>query len=122
MISVTPQRFDELIDEALDELPHWVTARMDNVVVVSAERPAASQRQRLRSNELLLGLYEGVPISRRGRGYHLTPPDRITLFRRNLLLVSQDEADLVRRIRRTVAHEVGHHFGMNEQELRGAGV
>jgi len=122
MISISTERFDELLDQALNELPDWVVARMDNVVVEATPWPTRSQQLGARRTGLLLGLYEGVPLSRRGRGYHLTPPDRITLFSMALQYVSTDEADLVRRIQRTVAHEVGHHFGMSEEDLRTAGL
>jgi predicted Zn-dependent protease with MMP-like domain len=122
MIAVSAERFDELLDQALADLPAWVIARMDNVVVEAAPWPTRSQQQRARRAGLLLGLYEGVPLSRRGRGYHLAPPDRITLFSMALQYISDDEPDLVRHIQRTVAHEIGHHFGMSEQELHDAGV
>jgi len=122
MITVTPERFDELLDQALVALPEWVTTRMDNVVVTSAAGPSGEQQRRVRRRGALLGLYEGVPLSHRGGGYHLTPPDRITLFRGALQWLANDEADLVRLIRQTVVHEVGHHFGMSEDELRAAGV
>ena len=122
MIIITAERFDELLDQALAALPAWVTARMDNVIVTAAPWPSAAQRERARRDGMLLGLYEGVPLSRRGRGYHLAPPDRITLFREALCWLAADEQDLVRLIQRTIAHEIGHHFGMSEEELRAAGV
>ncbi len=122
MISVTPERFDALLDRALAELPSWVTERMNNVVVFASAWPTPAQQQAARGRGLLLGLYEGVPLSHRGAGYHLTPPDRITLFRNALQWIATDEEDLVRHIQLTVAHEIGHHFGMSEDELHEAGI
>lgn len=119
MPNSSPEQFDDLVDRAIEALPSWVREHMQNVVVITADWPS---RQQLRGagvaqNSLLLGLYEGVPLSRRGSGYHLAPPDRITLFRRSLEMVARDEAHLVDLIQRTIIHEIAHHFGFDEEEL-----
>ncbi|MBN1399461.1 MAG: metallopeptidase family protein [Anaerolineae bacterium] len=125
MIRLSAEAFEHLVDEALASLPDWVEAKMDNVAILVAPWPSRGQiesvqRQRGRSG-LLLGLYEGVPLTRRGRGYHLTPPDRITLFQRALEMQANDPQQLVAAIQRTVIHEIGHHFGMSEEQLRELG-
>ena len=118
-VRLTRTRFDALVDEAVDHLPEWVGEHMQNVYVTTATWPTRAQLEgsRVGRHELLLGLYEGVPLTRRGHGYHLITPDRITLFQRPLELVADDDRDLVRLIQSTIVHEIGHHFGMSEEEL-----
>ncbi len=112
--------FERLVAQALSDLPDWVQGRMDNVVVIIERWPRAEQIKSsgVRSGNLLLGLYEGIPLTRRGRGYQLVPPDRITLFQRPLELAAPDESALVALIRKTVIHEVAHHFGLSDDALR----
>ncbi len=118
-VRLTRTRFDALVDEAVDHLPEWVGEHMQNVYVTTATWPTRAQLEgsRVGRHALLLGLYEGVPLTRRGHGYHLITPDRITLFQRPLELVADDDRDLVRLIQSTIVHEIGHHFGMSEEEL-----
>src|SRR3990172_12469430 len=111
MVEVPSARFEELVAEALDSLPDWVHERMENVEVIVERRPPPG-------GEDLLGLYEGIPLSRRGSSYAGVLPDRITLYRSNLMRAARDEAELRERVRRTVAHEVAHHFGISDRRLR----
>lgn len=122
---LTAEAFEALVAQAIDGLPEWVRARMDNVAIVVEQVASTAQR---RATELepggeLLGLYEGVPLIQRGRGYQLVPPDRITLFQRPLERLASDEkgdtsADaLVALIRRTILHEIAHHFGFSDAYL-----
>jgi predicted Zn-dependent protease with MMP-like domain len=125
MVRLSEEAFERLVDQALASLPEWVQAKMDNVIILVAPWPTPQQlesvqRQRGRG-VLLLGLYEGVPLTRRGRGYHLTPPDRITLFQRALEMQAQDPQQLIAAIQHTIIHEIGHHFGMSEDQLRALG-
>lgn len=120
MLRVSAADFERYVNQALDDLPPWVQEHLDNVVVLAAGWPTAEQFAAggVRAGHLLLGLYEGVPLTQRGRRYNLTPPDRITLFHRSLEMIASDEQDLVRLIRRTVLHEVAHHFGFSDDQLR----
>jgi predicted Zn-dependent protease with MMP-like domain len=112
---VSPERFEELAAEALDALPPWVRERMDNVDVVIEERPPVGQPG-------LLGLYEGIPLTRRGLGYSGVVPDRITLYSNTIQAHVGDDEDRLRRlITRTVSHEVAHFFGMSDDRLREIG-
>ena len=112
MIRVTPERFEELVTEAVDGLPDWVHERLDNVEVLIEERPPPGQRN-------LLGLYEGIPLTKRtSGGYFGVLPDRITLFRSNIERISRDESDLRDNVRHTVEHEVAHFFGISDDRLR----
>ena len=111
MIPVSRERFEELVAEAMDGLPEWILERLENVDVLVEDRPPPGQRG-------LLGLYEGVPLTRRGAGYFGVLPDRITLFRANLQRISRSEDDLRSRVRHTVVHEVAHFFGISDDRLR----
>jgi predicted Zn-dependent protease with MMP-like domain len=105
-----PDRFEELVAEALDGLPDWVAKRLDNVEVLIEEVPPSRDRG-------LLGVYEGIPLTRRGLDYAGVVPDRITLFRRNIEAHASDEQSLKRVIRHTVVHEIAHFFGISDERL-----
>jgi predicted Zn-dependent protease with MMP-like domain len=72
---------------------------------------------------MLLGLYEGIPLTRRGVDYGMYPvvPDRITLFKQNIEIIARDEQELRAKIREVLIHEIGHYYGMSETEIRRAG-
>jgi len=110
MVRVSHQRFERLVAQALDDLPEWVRARMENVEVLVADVPPQDEPN-------LLGRYEGIPLTRRGPGYFGVLPDRITLYRSTLQGVSSDELHLKRQIHHTVAHEVAHFFGISDERL-----
>ena len=118
----TSQRaFEALVAEALDDLPSFVQERMENVAVLVQEWPTPAQLAG--SEDELLGLYEGINRVERGAGYHLATPDRITLFRRPILgeVGDGDRAAIRAEVRKTVIHEVAHHFGMDDAELERLG-
>jgi predicted Zn-dependent protease with MMP-like domain len=109
---VTGERFEELVIEAIDALPDWVHAAMDNVSVLIEDGPPLGQPG-------LLGLYHGVPLSRRGSHYSNVLPDTITLYRASIVAVAGPDEERVRaQVARTVAHEVAHHFGISDDRLR----
>ena len=118
-MDVSPERFEELVAEALDGIPAELGARMDNVAVFVEDRP------RRPGGLGLLGLYEGVPLTRRDSGYGgyggLVMPDRITIYREPICARCFDEADVIRHVRVTVIHEVAHHFGIDDARLRELG-
>ena len=111
VVDVAPDRFEELVAEALDGLPEGLGRQMRNVAVVVEDyaRPG------------LLGLYEGVPLTERGRAYSGYLPDRITIYRLPLCAMCSTEAELVEQVRITVVHEVAHHFGIDDDELHDLG-
>lgn len=122
MVIVSPERFDELVAAALDEIPDALAEAMENVVVTVEERPSPHQLARTNPNGVLLGLYEGVPLTRRGPiSYSAVAPDRITIFRGALCARACDEDELAAQVRVTVLHEVGHYFGMTDERLREMG-
>jgi len=101
-----------MVAEALDGLPPELGRLMRNVaVVVDAEG----------GPDGLLGLYEGVPLTRRTSTYSMVMPDRITIFRRAICAICTSEEQVVDEVRRTVVHEVGHHFGIDDERLHELG-
>ncbi len=113
------ERFEELVRQALADVPEEITERMSNVDVEvqdwATPRQLASARV---ARGTLLGLYQGIPLTRRTSGYNMVPPDKIIIFQGPLEHIARDEDDLVRRVRSTVVHEVAHHFGISDARLR----
>ncbi len=121
---ISEAQFEQMVADALDEIPPELGREMENVAVMVAEwaTPTQLARAGVRSGATLLGLYEGVPITKRGpMTYSGVSPDRITIFRGPLSYLARDEADLARRVRVTVLHEVGHYFGMTDERLHEMG-
>jgi predicted Zn-dependent protease with MMP-like domain len=121
--AVVPEaQFEQMVADALDEIPPELGREMENVAVVVEDWPTARQLASVAAGGMLLGLYEGIPITRRGPlSYAGVAPDRITIFRGPLSRLASDDADLARRVRVTVLHEVGHYFGMSDDRLRDLG-
>ena len=116
--------FEELVAEAIDTLPDDILAMLDNVEIVVADAPSASQLDvagDLDAGELLLGLYEGIPLTERTSGYGMVLPDKITLFQGALESVCHDTETLRNEVRVTVVHELAHHFGISDRRLRELG-
>jgi predicted Zn-dependent protease with MMP-like domain len=116
--------FEALVSEALESLPEEVWAWLDNVAIVVAEWPTPEQlaQAELKHGGLLFGLYVGVPKTHRGITYGETIPDKIVIFQGPIELVYRSPAQIRRQVRATVLHEIGHHLGLDEGELRAAGV
>jgi predicted Zn-dependent protease with MMP-like domain len=112
MIEVPPGRFEEMVVEALDGLPEELGRLMSNVAVTVQHEPGPPG---------LLGLYEGIPLTSRTTGYAGVLPDRITIYRLAICAICQTEEQVVDEVRRTVVHEVGHHFGIGDDRLRELG-
>ncbi len=108
VVRVEPERFEEMVGAALDSLPDELGRLMRNVAV-TVEHVAGPPG--------LLGLYEGVPLTARTTGYAGVLPDRITIYRRAICAICATEAEVVDQVRRTVIHEVGHHFGIDDERL-----
>ena len=116
-------QFEELVDRALRSLPEDIAERLHNIVVMVEDWPTPEQLDGvgLQRRQQLLGLYQGVPLTRRTSGYNMVLPDRITIFQKPIeLRCSSDEA-VVRQVRRTVLHEIAHYFGISDARLRDIG-
>ncbi|MHB0866508.1 MAG: metallopeptidase family protein [Thermoleophilia bacterium] len=113
-------RFEELVDEALDGLPEEFASQLDNVAVVVEDLVSAGQARRmdLKDPHELLGLYEGISLTRRSQGYAGALPDRITIFRVPIMEICHTDENIRVQVRKTVMHELGHYFGMDEHQLR----
>ena len=116
--------FERLVDEARDAMPEPRRRPFDNVAVFVAARPSRDQLRGvgLGPGESLLGLYEGTPLTERGSGYDLVEPDRITIFRVPLLAACTSLEELREEVRRTVVHELAHHFGIDDDRLEALGA
>jgi predicted Zn-dependent protease with MMP-like domain len=112
VINVDPDRFEEMVATALDELPEELGRLMRNVAVTVQHTPGPPG---------LLGLYQGVPLTSRTTQYAGVLPDRITIYRLAICAVCRTEDEVRDQVRRTVIHEVGHHFGIDDQRLRELG-
>jgi predicted Zn-dependent protease with MMP-like domain len=110
---MTRRRFEELVSDALDEIPPELTAAMDNVVVLVADRHDTEPD--------LLGIYEGVALTERSSSYGGVLPDRITIYQDAILDICDTEDDVVAEVATTVVHEVAHHFGIDEERLHELG-
>ncbi len=118
-MKVSRKRFEQLVATALDGLPGFIQEAMDNVDVVVEEWPSDEQYADLglATDEWLFGLYEGTPLVERGISSDPLMPDKITIFKEPLEEACQSEAQITEEIRRTVVHEVAHHFGIDEARL-----
>ena len=114
------ERFEYLVAMAVETLPEGFLDRLENIVVVVEDYPTAAQLAKtgIRHVHTLLGLYEGVPITKRGRIYSLVPPDKITIFQKPIESKCRDDAEITDEIQRVVQHEIAHHFGISEAKLK----
>ena len=113
------KRFRELVEEAIDSLPPEFGERLNNVASVVEDSPTVEQRRKLRlpHRAILFGLYEGVPQTKRG-SYSGVLPDKITIFKNSIEKVARSDEEIIAQVRATVIHEIGHHFGLSEEDLR----
>lgn len=116
---VSKQRFAKLVEEALTDLPGAFTEYLEEVVVEVRDRPSIKQLKEagLGRDDLLLGLYVGRPLTERSVEQSGGMPDVVYIFQEDIELVSETEEKLLDQIRTTVLHEIGHHFGMDEDDL-----
>ncbi|MEV6897913.1 metallopeptidase family protein [Amycolatopsis sp. NPDC051372] len=112
-VEMTRARFEELVSEALDQVPPKFAEAMDNVVVLVEEFNDEAPT--------ILGLYHGVALTRRTTNYGGVLPDRISIYRRPILWMCSTEAEVVEQVLITVMHELGHHFGLDDDRLHELG-
>ena len=110
---MTPERFEELVSDALDLIPAELAAAIDNVVVLVSDRDPEDPE--------LLGVYQGIALTERDSSYAGALPDTITIFRDSLLEICETEDDVIEEVAITVIHEIAHHFGIDDERLHELG-
>ncbi len=113
--------FEKLVAAGVDAIPAKFTAKLNNVVITIEDEPTPQQlgRGRVKPGSTLFGLYEGIPQTKRGSNYSLVLPDKITIFRRPIEWAAGGDPKTIRQIvKNTVWHEIAHHFGIDEGEVR----
>ena len=112
--------FEKLVKESISELPEKIRQKMDNLALCVEKRPTAEQLRKtgIRYGGLLLGLYEGVPQTKWGRGFGMILPDKITIFQDSIEKFARTPEKIKKLVKTTVWHEIAHHFGFNEKQVR----
>jgi predicted Zn-dependent protease with MMP-like domain len=115
---VPPEEFEELVAKALDDLPEEFAELLENVAVVVEEEPDPEDLEEMGFDpeEELFGLYQGVSLAERD-SYYAALPDRIAIYRGPILRACSSRREVIREVRDTVVHELGHHFGLDEDDM-----
>jgi predicted Zn-dependent protease with MMP-like domain len=113
------EKFEELVDKSLEELPSEFRQRLEGIIVVIEDWPTPDQlaKVRVRYREELLGLYEGVPLTKRSRWHIMRLPDKITIFQRPIEKRCHSDVEIMMRVREVVYHEIAHYFGISDKRL-----
>ena len=113
------RKFEAIVFRAIEALPAEFQSKLENVDVMIEDWPSPNQIRRLglRYKTQLLGLYEGVPQTKRDSGYNLVPPDKITIFQKPIELKCRSDKEIEMEIGRVVYHEIAHHFGIGDAAL-----
>src|SRR5512140_2496679 len=116
---MTREEFVNVAEETLDSLPEEFRSRIQNVAILVEDYPAKQSRsQPGQRRQLLLGIFPGVPATKRSVFNLTTGPDHIVLYQKNIESVCQSEAEVRHQIRQNLIHELGHYFGMTEEQLK----
>jgi predicted Zn-dependent protease with MMP-like domain len=119
MQDISDKEFDRIISEVMDELPQAYVTGLKNVAIIYADKPTSEQREelKLRCDQTLLGLYQGIPLTKRGNGYNLVLPDKITLFKLPLLSTAQNLKEFKAQVKHTLWHEIAHYYGLDHERI-----
>lgn len=117
-------RFRRLVAAALDSLPPQFAERLDNVEILVRMRPTPAELESVdtEAGGTLFGLYQGVPLTRRGHLYGSTLPDRILIYQEPIEAICESEEEVIAQVRTTVLHEIAHHFGIDDERLEELGL
>ena len=114
------QRFEGLVEEALDQLPEFFQSKLENLAVIVEDEPPPEVSDDF--GDLVLGLYQGVPLPERSVWDDYPYPDVISIYQRNIEEIARTDAEIIEEVRLTVMHEIGHYFGMDEDDLAKLGL
>ncbi len=119
MIDITQEEFEKIVSRAIDSIPDKYFEHIKNVVFVTEDEPTPEQRRKLqlRNDQSLFGLYEGIPITKRSSGYNMVLPDKITIFKNPIQMMSNSQEELVAQVNNTVWHEVAHYYGLDHLQI-----
>ena len=117
---VTQEDFEKLMKTALLDLPEKIRQKMENIAICVEKRPTVEQLRKtgIRYGGSLLGLYEGVPQTKWGKGFGMVLPDKITIFQETIENLAKSPQEIRNLVKNVVFHEVAHHFGFDEEEVR----
>ena len=124
-MEITKEEFEKLVENAMEEIPDYFKKHIKNLEFIIMDYPAVETLQRvgIYGRGTLLGLYEGIPLRKRGPGYQGVLPDRITLFMYPIIQQAKMlNMPLKEKIKKVLMHEIGHYFGLTESELREMGI
>ena len=124
-MEITKEEFEKIVDEALEEIPDYFKKNIKNLEFIVMDYPTVDMLSRIGiyGRGTLLGLYEGIPLKKRGMGYQGVLPDRITLFMYPIVQQSKRlNVPLKEKVKKVLMHEIGHYFGLTEGELRKMGI
>lgn len=124
-MDMSQEEFEKLIDDALQKVPEIFKSHISNLDFIVMDKPTVSmlRRSKIYGKGTLLGLYEGVPLNKRGVHYQNILPDRITLFKYPIIIESlREHVTIKEKVKNVLLHEIGHYFGLSEAELRDLGV
>ncbi len=113
------KRFERLVEDALAGLPDKFQTKLSNIAVIVESRPPRSRQRKENPHGrgLLLGIFQGVPLTQKSV-FSATPPDRIVLYQENIEAICRSDEEIKEQVRLTVLHEIGHYFGLDEEQLR----
>ena len=122
MQKVSQEEFEKIVDAGIAAVPERFLKLLDNVAIIVEDEPTPAQKEKfhLRHGWTLFGLYEGIPQSRRGDHYSSVVPDKITIFQKPIEQAAKDLEDMEAIVKNTVWHEIAHHFGLDEAQVREA--
>ena len=122
MQKLNRRKFEKIVKSGIKAIPERFLQKLNNMAIVIGDEPTPAQKKKLnlRSNWTLFGLYEGVPQLSRGANYSAVLPDKITIFQKPIEAAARDEENIKEIVKNTVWHEIAHHFGMNEVQVRQA--
>ncbi len=112
------EKFESLVEEAVTHLPRRFKKYLQNIAVVVEDRPPRQGPGGTRDRGLLLGLYHGVPLQHRGPYYGNVPPDVIVIYKNSIERICRTDEEVKDKVKEVVLHEIGHYFGLSEEELR----